>query len=62
MTPYLRHEGIQHRNNRTPWRQGHCVLTRQDAENDDMINHVNDTIAAAMMLIVENQLLMMMGK
>jgi hypothetical protein len=60
MTPDKRNEGIQHRNRRKPWHPGHPALTGKDLANDAMISEVDALIVAAMIVIVENQISIMM--
>jgi hypothetical protein len=55
MTPSKRNEGIQHRERQTGWKPGQLALNEVPAKADPVM-------AAALITIMEIQILRMMGK
>jgi hypothetical protein len=55
MTPSKRNEGIQYRERQTGWKPGHLAL-------NETLPTVDPVMAAALITIMEIQILRMMGK
>lgn len=62
MTPAKRNQGIQHRERQTPWRYGRLALSDEQVHNDTLITEFDGTVVGAMIMLVENQIVRMMGK
>lgn len=62
MTPAKRNEGIQYRERQMPWQPATLVLNAEQVHNDPLIVNSDALIAGAMIMLVEAQLIRIMGE